>query len=73
MAKNQDSENWSSGIVNQTIEKNLDHSKNTAKTTAECMSNDKLKRKDIPFIFLPYRGQLSIRFKEKLQKYCILQ
>ena len=38
------------------------------KTTAECKSNNKLKRKDIQTIFIQHRDQLSIRLKEKLQK-----
>ena len=59
-------ENWSSGIVNQKNGENLGDSKNAAKTTAECNSNDKIKQKDILTIFLQQRSQLSIGLKEKL-------
>ena len=59
-------ENWSSGISNQTNGKTLGDSKKTAKTIAECKSNDKIKQKDIHSIFLQQRGQLGIRLKEKL-------
>ena len=62
--KNQYPEKWSSGIVNQTIGKNLGDSKKTAKTTAECKSDDIIKQKDIPTLFLQYRGQLSSRLNE---------
>ena len=57
---------WSSGIANQTNGEILGDSKMAEKTTAEFKSNDKIKQKDIPTLFLQQRGQLSIGLKEKL-------
>ena len=67
MIRNQYPENWSSGIFNKTVEKNLGEYKKTAKTLAEYKSNDNLKQ-DIPTLFLPYRGNLVLRLNEKMQK-----
>ena len=62
-----------SGIVIWTIRKILGDSKNPAKTTTECKSNNYRKQKNTTTIFFQNRGQISVRFKENYERQRILQ
>ena len=57
-----------SGIVIQTIRKISEGSKNTAKTTGECESDDNLNQKNIPTLFLQYTNNEALYLKESCNR-----
>ena len=71
--KNQYQEEWSSKIVNQTLEKIISGGKDQLRTTLKEHRKNKTKSIDKPTIFLQYRGNLTQNFASKLKKRCELQ
>ena len=66
-------EEWSSKIVNQTLEKIISGGKDQLRTTPKEHQKSKTKSNDKPTIFLQYRGNLTQNFASKLKKLCELQ
>ena len=71
--KNQYPEEWSSEIVNQTLEKIIGEGKDQLRTKPKEHQRSKTKSIDKPTIFLQYRGNFSQNFASKLKKLCELQ
>ena len=71
--KNQYPEEWSSKIVNQTLEKIISGGKDQLRTTPKEHQKSKTRSYDKPTIFLQYRGNLTQNFASKLKKLCELQ
>ena len=71
--KNQYPEEWSSKIVNQTLEKIISGGKDQLRTTPKEHQKSKTKSNEKPTIFLQYRGNLTQNFASKLKKLCELQ
>ena len=71
--KNQYPEEWSSKIVNQTLEKIISGGKDQLRTTPKEHQKSKTNSNDKPTIFLQYRGNLTQNFASKLKKLCELQ
>ena len=71
--KNQYPEEWSSKILNQTLEKIISGGKDQLRTTPKEHQKSKTKSFDKPTIFLQYRGNLTQNFASKLKKLCELQ
>ena len=71
--KNQYPEDWSSKIVNQTLEKIISGGKDKLRTTPKEHQKSKNRSYDKPTIFLQYRGNLTQNFAGKLKKLCELQ
>ena len=66
-------EEWSSKIVNQTLEKIICGGRDQLRTTPKEHQKNKTKSIDKPTIFLQYRGNLTQNFASKLKKLCELQ
>ena len=66
--KNQYPEEWSSKVVNQTLEKIISGGKDQLRTTPKMYQKSKTKSIDKPTIFLQYRGNLTPNFASKLKK-----
>ena len=71
--KNQYQEEWSSKIVNQTLEKMISGGRDQLRTTPKEHQKSKTKYIDKPTIFLQHRGNLTQNFASKLKKLCELQ
>ena len=71
--KNQYSEDWSSKIVNQTLEKIISGGKDQLRTKPKEHQKSKTRSYDAPTIFLQYRSNLTQNFVRKLKKLCKLQ
>ena len=69
LLKNQYPESWSSKVVIEALQKILTKPKQLNKPVAQNTSNESSKKKnnEIPSLFLQYRGNLSLRLKEKLK------
>ena len=71
--KNQYTEDWSSKIVNQTLEKIMSGGKYQLRTTPKEHLKSKTRSYDKPTNLLQYRGNLTQNFASKLKKLCELQ
>ena len=72
--KNQYPEDWSSIIVNQTLEKIISGGKDQLRTTPKKKhQKSKTRSYDKPTIFLQCRGNLPQNLSSKLKKLCELQ
>ena len=71
--KNQYPEEWSSKIVNQTLEKIISGGKDQLRTKPKEHKKSKTKSIEKPTIFLQYRGKLTQNFARKLKKLCEFQ
>ena len=64
--------NWSSKIVNKTLEKIISGGKDQIRTTPKDHQKSKIKSIDKPTTFLQNRGNLTQNFASKLKKLCEL-
>ena len=71
--KNQYPEDWSSKIVDQTLEKTISGGKDQLRKTPKKHQKSKTRSYDKPTIFLQNRGNLTQNFAIKLKKLCDLQ
>ena len=71
--KNQYPEEWSSKIVNPTLEKIMSGDKDRLRTTPKEHQKSKTRFHDKSTTFLQYRGNLTQNFASKLMKLCELQ
>ena len=71
--KNQYPYEWSSKIVNQTLEKIISGGKDQIRTTPKEHQKNKTRSYDKPSFFLQNRGNLTQKFASKLKKLCELQ
>ena len=71
--KSQYPEDWSSKIVNQTLEKIISGGKDQLRTTPKKHQQNKTRSYDKPTIFQQYRCNLPQNLLSKLKKFCELQ
>ena len=71
--KNQYPGEWSSKIVNHTLERIISGGKDQLRTTPKEHQKSKTKSIDKPTFFLQYRGNITQNFASKLKKLCELQ
>ena len=71
--KNQYPEEWSSKIVNQTLEKIKNGDKDRLRTSPEEHQKNRTRSHNKPTIFQQYIGNLTQNFASKLKKLCEVQ